>query len=69
MRAGIPTVVAPEENRKDLAEIPANIKRRLRFAFVTNMDQVLDEVMVKPLGRAAGRRPSRAAAGRATAAH
>ena len=66
MRAGIPTVVVPEENRKDLVEIPANIKRRLRFVFVKNMDQVLEEVMVRPLKPE--RKPARPPARRSAAA-
>jgi ATP-dependent Lon protease len=67
MRAGIPRVVVPEENRKDLVEIPANIRRRVRFVFVKSMDEVLDEVLVRPAARLGGRKSARTA-GRATAA-
>ena len=41
-RAGIKTIALPEENRKDLEEIPANVKEDLKFRFVENMDQVLE---------------------------
>jgi len=41
LRAKIPTVIAPEQNRKDLDEIPKHIRRRLQFKFVDHMDQVL----------------------------
>ncbi|MCG6910035.1 MAG: endopeptidase La [Deltaproteobacteria bacterium] len=42
LRAGIHTVIIPEKNRKDLAEIPANVKRKLKFIPVRQMDEVLD---------------------------
>ncbi|MCL5125319.1 MAG: endopeptidase La [Deltaproteobacteria bacterium] len=41
-RAGIKTVIVPKENKKDLAEdIPANIKRDIKFVFVSHLDEVL----------------------------
>jgi ATP-dependent Lon protease len=40
-RAGIRTVILPRENRKDLDDVPANVKRDLSFKYVENMDQVL----------------------------
>ena len=40
LRAGIQTVVLPAKNKKDLAEIPKNVKRKLKFIPVTNMDEV-----------------------------
>jgi len=45
-RAGIKTVVLPVENKKDLEEIPANVKRKLKFVFVENMDEVLQEALL-----------------------
>ena len=44
-RAGIKTVIVPKENEKDLFEIPANVKKKLRFAFVQHMDEVLQEAL------------------------
>ena len=41
LRAGIRTIIIPEKNRKDLAEMPANVKRRIKFVPVQNMDKVL----------------------------
>jgi len=41
--AGIRMVVLPNENEKDLNEIPANVRRKLRFVLVEHMDQVLSE--------------------------
>jgi ATP-dependent Lon protease len=41
LRGGIETVLIPEENEKDLREIPAKIKRRLEIIRVSDMDDVL----------------------------
>ena len=40
-RGGITTVLIPEENEKDLAEIPNNIKGRLNIMPVKWIDEVL----------------------------
>jgi ATP-dependent Lon protease len=40
-RGGIDTLVIPKDNEKDLAEIPANIKRNLTIIPVDHMDDVL----------------------------
>lgn len=48
LRAGIKTVIIPEKNRKDLAEIPATIKRKLKFIPLGNMDEVLDIALLAP---------------------
>jgi len=42
LRARIFTVIAPEQNSKDLDEIPKHIRRRLEFKFVKHMDEVLE---------------------------
>jgi len=41
LRAGISTIIIPEKNRRDLAEIPSNVKRKISFVPVKNMDRVL----------------------------
>ncbi|BBO73781.1 Lon protease [Desulfosarcina widdelii] len=41
LRAGIRTVIIPQKNKKDLADIPVNVKRKLKFVPVQNMDEVL----------------------------
>lgn len=46
-RAGIDTIILPDENKKDLEEIPANVKRKMKFVPVNHMDEVLDEALVK----------------------
>ena len=52
LRGGIKTVLIPEENEKDLAEIPANIREGLKIIPVAHVDEVLRA----GAGRAAGRR-------------
>jgi ATP-dependent Lon protease len=44
-RGGIKTVLIPEENVKDLAEIPDNVKNRLEIVPVKWIDQVLDAAL------------------------
>jgi ATP-dependent Lon protease len=60
LRARIKKVIIPEANQKDLVEIPKNIKRRLKFMPVGNMDEVLKEALVKaPFARPGKARPSK----------
>ena len=47
-RAGIKTVLIPEENRKDLAEIPGNVKDNLDIKPVRWIDEVLDTALAHP---------------------
>jgi len=49
LRAGIYTVIMPTKNKRDLSEIPKNVKRRIKFIPVSNMDQVLELALEKPL--------------------
>jgi ATP-dependent Lon protease len=41
LRAGIRTIIIPEKNKKDLSEIPQNVKRKIKFITVQHMEQVL----------------------------
>ena len=45
LRAGIRTIIIPEKNKKDLKEIPLNVKRKIDFVPVKNMDEVLSLAM------------------------
>ncbi len=47
LMAHMKKVIIPAANRKDLTEIPKNIKRRLKFVPVTHMDEVLAEALVR----------------------
>ncbi|MCB2046113.1 MAG: endopeptidase La, partial [Novosphingobium sp.] len=46
LRGGIKTVLIPEENVKDLAEIPENIKQGLEIVPVAHVDAVLERALV-----------------------
>ena len=41
LRAGIRTIIVPDKNRKDLVELPKNVRRKIRFVPVRHMDEVL----------------------------
>jgi ATP-dependent Lon protease len=40
-RSGIETVILPDQNRKDLRDIPAEVKRKLTFRFVKTIGEAL----------------------------
>ncbi|MGE5614397.1 MAG: endopeptidase La [Bacillota bacterium] len=45
-RAGIDTIVIPLDNKKDIDEIPDNVKNKLKFVFAADMDTVLKAALV-----------------------
>jgi ATP-dependent Lon protease len=47
LRGGMKKVLIPEENAKDLAEIPASVKNGLEIVPVSRMDQVLEHALVR----------------------
>jgi ATP-dependent Lon protease len=47
LRAGIGTILVPEANRKDLPDIPAEVKKGVSIHFVKTVDDVLREALVK----------------------
>ncbi len=47
LRAGIKTVMIPEENVKDLSEIPENVKKGLEIIPVARMDDVLKHALIR----------------------
>ena len=49
LRGGITTVLIPQENEKDLAEIPANIREGLEIVPVSHVDEVLRLALTQPL--------------------
>ncbi|KTT73616.1 endopeptidase La [Sphingomonas endophytica] len=49
LRGGIETVLIPQENEKDLVEIPQNIRDGLRIVPVAHVDEVLRLALVRPL--------------------
>lgn len=49
LRGGIKTVLIPQENEKDLEEIPENVKKGLNIIPVSTVDEVLKLALTKPL--------------------
>ncbi|MEA1938546.1 MAG: endopeptidase La, partial [Pseudomonadota bacterium] len=49
LRAGIKTVLIPEDNAKDLADIPANVKQNLEIIPLKTIEEVLAHALVNPL--------------------
>ena len=47
LRGGIKTVLIPEENEKDLAEIPDNVKDGLKIIPVSHVSEVLKEALIR----------------------
>jgi ATP-dependent Lon protease len=45
-RAGIKTIIMPEENQKDLVEIPGNVRKQLKMVMVGHMDEVLNVALL-----------------------
>ena len=46
-REGIRTIILPKENERDIDDIPEQVKEKMKFVPVENMDQVLDCALVK----------------------
>jgi ATP-dependent Lon protease len=51
-RGGIKRIVMPERNRKDLVEIPEQVRREMEFVFVRKMDEFLQHVIDLKAGEA-----------------
>jgi ATP-dependent Lon protease len=49
LRGGITTVLIPQENEKDLVEIPANVTANLTIIPVSHVDEVLAVALVSPV--------------------
>jgi len=52
LRNHITKIIVPERNRKDLAEVPDTIKKKVEYFFVTHIDDVIDLALLKK-GKAA----------------
>ncbi len=67
-RAGAKTLIVPAQNKKDMVDIPSQVKRELDFVFVSDIHQVLEHALVKKPARltpsAAGRARKRPAPAR-----
>ena len=47
LRVGIDEVLLPAENERDLADLPANARKRVRFHFVNRAEEVLEAALRK----------------------
>ena len=52
--AGVKQVILPAKNKKDLEEIPQNVKEELSFHFVNDMDEVIALALTQKDARAKG---------------
>ena len=46
-RAGIEKVLLPADNESDLDEIPHNVKKKMEFVLIKNVDEAIEQVFVK----------------------
>ena len=49
LRGGVKTVMIPQDNMKDLRDIPDNVKRKMDIVPVSNCDEVLARALVNEL--------------------
>lgn len=61
IRAGITTIIIPEQNRKDLDEIPKHILKKIKIVSAANIDEVLKLALEKfpPLATTVRNTPSK----------
>jgi ATP-dependent Lon protease len=62
LRAGIRNIILPAQNKKDVADIPAKVRRQLTIHLVEHVDEVLKLALVgtpKPPASLARKRPKR----------
>lgn len=45
LRAGITHIICPKANEKDLQDIPDEIKTKIKYTFVTHVDEVIDKLL------------------------
>ncbi len=48
-RAGLFEIILPQDNEKDVAEVPENLRTAMKLHFVDTMDQVLAVALERPL--------------------
>src|SRR5207247_10669568 len=52
-RAGIKTFILPEKNRKDLHEVPDEVKQSMELVLVRHVDEVLEKALLPAAHRVA----------------
>ncbi len=56
-RAGLKTIILPHDNKKDMEEISAEVKKGVKFVFVKNIDEVLRVALKESPFKASSVRP------------
>ncbi|SHL43706.1 ATP-dependent proteinase. Serine peptidase. MEROPS family S16 [Desulfatibacillum alkenivorans DSM 16219] len=46
LRAGIKTIIIPEKNRKELSEVPQQVRRKLKYITVSHVNEVLEKALL-----------------------
>ena len=46
LRAGIKTILIPEKNRKELSEVPQQVRRKLKYITVNHVNEVLEKALL-----------------------
>ena len=46
-RAGLKTIIVPKDNKKDIDDIPAQVKKDIKFVFAENVEDVLKVALKK----------------------
>ncbi len=59
LRAGIRQILIPKLNEKDLPDVPAEVKKKIRFTLVENVEQVLAVALAKKLPQSPSSTPGR----------
>ncbi len=49
-RAGLRTVILPRRNEADLEDVPADVRKEVKFVLVDTVDQVLTAALTAPMG-------------------
>lgn len=46
-RAGLKTIIIPKENKKDMVDVPDNVKKDIKFVYATQIDDALGVALTK----------------------
>ena len=47
LRSGIKTIIVPKENKKDVEELPEEVKKSLHIEFMKNVDDALKIALIQ----------------------
>jgi ATP-dependent Lon protease len=61
VRAGIDTVVFPDKNEVDVDEVDEEIRKQVKTAYVSTIDEVFDVALIKDKEKPASKKPKKRA--------